>query len=175
LEEARLYRQMPKEVQRSLGFEVPTERTAANRFYADKAREVLSGMSKMSENQHVVGGPVRWAKICVGIDWILERNTVLSELGRMIVEDPSQRDIARFQDTVRHVAERHSKLTAKEAAAYVRRMRLGETQRRDRLAALHHDLNAAINYHRRRFPESSWADVLKALELTEAQIRKKIR
>jgi hypothetical protein len=27
----------------------------------------------------------------------------------------------------------------------------------------------------RRFPESSWADVLKALELTEGQIRKKIR
>jgi hypothetical protein len=50
-----------------------------------------------------------------------------------------------------------------------------ETERRDRLEALHHDLNAAINYHRRRFPESSWADVLKALEATEGQIRKKIR
>jgi hypothetical protein len=121
--------------------------------------------------------PVLSAKIRVGIDWILGRTTVLSELGRMLVEAPTQGDVARFQGTVMHIAERHSKLTAKEAAAYVRRVRLGETgaSRRDRLEALHHDLNAAINYHRRRFPESSWADVLTALELTEGQIRKKIR
>jgi hypothetical protein len=168
----RKFRQIPKEARGLSPFHVPTERTAANRFYADRARAVLPELSK---SLRVPDDAVLLAKIRVGIDWILGRTTVLSELGRMVVEDPSQSDIARFQDTVRHIAERHPKLTAKEAAAYVRRMRLGETERRGRLEALHHDLNAAINYHRRRFPESSWADVLKALELTEGQIRKKIR
>jgi hypothetical protein len=40
----------------------------------------------------------------------------------------------------------------------------------ERVAALHHDLNAAINLHRKRFPESSWADVQRALELTAGQV-----
>lgn len=164
--------QIPKSVRASMGFDVPTERTSANRFYADKARGVLPELSK---SLSIPEDPALTARIRIGIDWLLERTTVLSELGRMIVEPPSQEDIARFQGVVRYIAERRPKITAKEAAAYARRMRLGETQRRGRLEALHHDLNAAINYHRRRFPESSWADVLKALELTEGQIRKKIR
>ncbi|MDP9481324.1 MAG: hypothetical protein M3R38_37615 [Actinomycetota bacterium] len=112
------------------------------------------------------------------MDWITKRATVASEIGRMVEsEHPTAEEVARFQDTVTYVAERRPKITAKEAAAYVRRQRLGETTatRRERLQALHHDLNAAINYHRRRFPESSWADVLKALEHTEGQIRKKVR
>jgi hypothetical protein len=163
---------MPREVQALVGFDVPTERTSANRFYADRARGVLL---EQSRSLRIPDDPVLAARIRAGIDWLLGRATVLSELGRMMVEEPSQGDIARFQGVVRYIAERLPKITAKEAAAYVRRMRLGQTERRDRLAALHHDLNAAINYHRRRFPESSWADVLKALELTEEQIRKKIR
>ena len=168
----RKYRQMPRQAQELSPFDVPTERTAANRFYANRAREVLPQLSK---SLRIPEDPVLSAKIRVGIDWILGRTTVLSELGRMRVEDPSQRGIARFQETVRYIAESHSKFTAKAASAYVCRMRLGETKRRDRLDALHHDLNAAINYHRRRFPKSSWADVLEALELSEQQVRKKIR
>jgi hypothetical protein len=168
----RKIRQMPRQARELSSFDVPTERTAANRFYADRAREVLP---KLSKSLRIPDDPVLSATIRVGIDWILGRTTVLSELGRMIVEDPSQRDIARCQDTVRYIAQRHPKFTAKAASAYVRRMRLGETERGDRLEALHHDLNAAINYHRRRFPESSWADVLKALERSEQQVRKKIR
>jgi hypothetical protein len=172
LEVERQFHQMPKGARQSLGFEVPTERTAANRYYADRAREVLPELSKNLGDPY---DPILSAKIRVGTDWILGRTTVLSELGRMMAEEPSEANIARFQSVVRYVAERHEKMTAKDAAAYVRRMRLGETaERRDRLQALHHELNAAINYHRRRFPESSWADVLKALEHTESQIRKKI-
>ena len=167
---------IPKDVQALAGLDVPTERTSANRFYADKARGVLPELSK---SLRIPDDPALAAKIRVGIDWILGRTTVLSELGRMMEpyknEEPSQGDVARFQGVVRYIAERRPKITAKEAAAYVRRMRLGETERRGRLEALHHDLNAAINYHRRRFPESSWADVLKALEATEGQIRKKVR
>ncbi len=163
---------IPKGIRAIVGFDVPTERTAANRFYADRARGVLPELSK---SLRVPDDPVLAARIRVGIDWLLERTTVLSELGRMIVEEPGQEDVARFQGVVRYIAERRPRITAKEAAAYVRRMRLGATERRGRLGALHHDLNAAINYHRRRFPESSWADVLNALELTEEQIRKKIR
>jgi hypothetical protein len=156
------------------GFDVPTERTSANRFYADKARGVLPGLSK---SLSIPEDPVLVAKIRVGIDWILGRTTVLSELGRMIAEPPRQGGVARFQGVVRYIAEGRPRITAKEAAAYARRVRLGESTatRRERLQALHHDLNAAINYHRRRFPESSWADVLKALEHTEGLIRKKIR
>ena len=168
----RKFRAMPKEALGVLPFGFPTERTAANRFYAERAREVLPELSK---NLRVPDDPVLAAKIRMGADWIMERSTVLSELGRMMIDEPGEEDIARFQDAVRYIAERHPKITAKEAVAYARRARLGETSRRDRLTALHHALNAAINYHRRRFPESSWADVLKALELTEGQIRKKVR
>jgi hypothetical protein len=164
---------LPEEVRALAGFDVPTERTSANRFYADRARGALRELSK---TVRIPDDPVLSARIRVGIEWLLGRTTVLSELGRMMVAEPQARDIARFHSVVHYIAERRPKITAREAAAYVRRMRLGEThKRRDRLEALHHDLNAAINYHRRRFPESSWADVLKALELTEGQIRKKIQ
>jgi len=164
------FRQMPKGLS---PFDIPTERTAANRFYADRAREVLPKLSKILR---IDDDPVRAARLRVGVDWILQRTTVLSELGRMMVEEPSEEDVARFHSVVHYIAERHAKMTAKGAAAYARRVRLGEpTDRRDRLRALHHGLNATINYHRRRFPESSWEDVLKALEHTEEQIRKKVR
>jgi hypothetical protein len=166
------FRRMPKEAQGLSPFDVPTERTTANRFYADKARRVLPMLAKSFS---APDDPALSAKIRLGIDWILERTSVLSELGRMIVEEPTEEEKVRFRNTVQYIAEGHSKMAAKDAAAYARRMRLGETGRRDRLKALHHDLNAAINYHRRRFPESSWADVLKALEHTEGQIRKKVR
>jgi len=171
-ESQRKVRQMPERARQESPFDAATERTRANRFYADRAREVLP---ELSEKLRIPHDPVLQAKIRVGVDWISGRTTVLSELGRMMVEDHSQEDVARFQDVVFHVAERHGKLSAKDAAAYVRRMRMGATGRRERLEALHHGLNAAINHHRRRFPESSWADVLKALELTEGQVRKKVR
>jgi hypothetical protein len=119
--------------------------------------------------------PALAAKLRLGMDWILERRTVLSELGRMLIEEPTEQDIQRFQDVVIYIAKRHSKITAKAAAAHVRRVRLGETGRRDRVTALHHDLNAAINLHRQRFPESTWADVRRALELTTEQIERKLK
>ncbi len=165
--------QIPKDVGALVGFDVPTERTSANRYYAGRGRGAVEAFSKTVRISH---DPVLAARLRVGMDWITKRATVASEIGRMVEsEHPTAEEVARFQDTVTYIAERHPKITAKEAAAYARRMRLGETERRVRLEALHHDLNAAINYHRRRFPESSWADVLKALELTEGQIRKKIR
>jgi len=171
-EVGREFGQMPKEARQLLPFDVPTERTHANRFYADRARETLPEMSKKLRMPH---DPVLQAKIRVGMDWVSTRTTILSELGRMMVEDHSQEDIARFQDALVYVAQRHATLTAKDAAAYVRRVRLGATGQRERRAALHHAFNAAINHHRRRFPESSWDDVLRALELTEVQVRKKVR
>jgi len=166
----RKFHHMPKEVRGLVGFDVPTERTAANRYYADKARGILPGLSKSLQ---FPDDPVLAAKIRVGIDWIMGRTTVLSELGRMLVEDPSENEVARFQDSVKHIGKMHPKLTAKQAAAYVRRMRLGVTPRRDRLQALHHDVNAAINLHRQRFPESTWADIRKALQMSAKQVEHK--
>ncbi len=167
------FRQMPKGGLSP--FDVPTERTAANRFYAEEARQVLPELSK---SLYIPEDPVLSARLRVGIDWILGRTTVLCELGRMLVEDPNPDDIKRFQDTVRYIAQGHTRMNARDAAAYARRVRLGEggqRGRKDRLTALHHDFNAAINHHRRRFPESSWEDVLKALEHTEIQVRKMVR
>ncbi len=166
---------IPEGIRAIAGFDVPTQRTAANRYYADRGRAAVEAYSKTVRISH---DPVLAARLRVGMDWITHRATVASEIGRMVEgEHPTAEEAARFQDTVAYIAERHSKITAKEAAAYARRVRLGEstTTRRERVQALHRDLNAAINYHRRRFPESSWADVLKALEATEEQIRKKIR
>src|SRR4051812_15553151 len=83
----RKFRQLPKGARGVSPFDVPTERTAANRFYADRAREVLPELTK---RLRVPDDPALAAKIRVGIDWILGRATVLSELGRMMVEEPSE-------------------------------------------------------------------------------------
>ena len=147
-----------------------TDRTRANAYYADNAREVVEGLSKQVEMPE---NPVLAAKLRLGMDWILARRTVLTELGRMMDRDPTEEDVARFQAVVRHIASRHDKLTAKAACAYIRGRRMGETKRRDRVASLHHDLNAALNLHRQRFPESTWTDIREALELTVGQVERK--
>jgi hypothetical protein len=165
-------REMPESVRGLFDGAHQTERTRANRYYADSAREVVEGLSS---NVSIPDDPVLAAKLRLGMDWILGRRTVLAELGRMLIEDPTEQDIQRFQDAVRHIAARYDKLTAKAAAAHVRRVRLGETGRRERVSALHHDLNAAINLHRQRFPESTWADVQRALELTAGQVERKVK
>jgi hypothetical protein len=164
-------RQLPKEARQLVGVEIPTERTAANRFYADRAREAVGGLS---ESLRIPEDPVGAAKFRAGMDWVLKRTTVLTELGRLMVEDPNQRDIERFQSVLRYIAGRRPKITARQAAAYARRQRLGETRRKERIESLHHALNAAINQHRQRFPESSWADVQRALEYTAGQVARKL-
>jgi hypothetical protein len=158
-----------------IGATLVTNRTHANAFYADTAREVVEELAQQLKELRVPHDPVLAAKQRLGMDWILARRTVLTELGRMMDEHPDDQEVERFQAVVMRIAAKHDKLSAKAACAYVRGRRLGETKRRDRVASLHHDLNAAINVHRQRFPESSWGDVLKALEHTEGQIRKKVR
>ncbi len=147
-----------------------TDRHRANLFYAERAREAVAGLA---ENLSIPEDPILVAEIRAGLDWILGRTTVLSELGRLMVEDPAEHDIHRFRSVVWHIAEKHPKMTARGAAAYARRMRLGETRRRDRIAVLHHDLNKAINEHRQRYPETTWEDVQKALEHTVRQVARK--
>jgi hypothetical protein len=154
-----------------------TSRTHANTFYADTAREVVEALAKQLKELWIPHDPVLVAKQRLGMDWILARKTVLTELGRMMDEDseePSQEDIERFQAVVRSVASRHEKLTAKAACAYIRGRRMGETRRRDRVASLHHNINAAINVHHQRFPESTWTDIKKALDLSAGQIEHKL-
>jgi hypothetical protein len=162
--------EIPTFLRESMGFNIPSDRTAANRHYAELARDTIEGLS---ESLSLPEEPVRAAKLRVGMDWILGRTTVLSELGRLIVDQPTKRDVARFQGAVLHIAERHDRMSATGAAAYARRVRLGETRRRTRIAALHHDLNTAINEHRQRYPETTWADVEKALGHTVQQIARK--
>jgi hypothetical protein len=157
-----------------IGATLVTDRTHANAFYADNAREVVEAYSEQAKQLQMPHDPVLAAKLRLGMDWILARRTVLTELGRMMDEDPAEQDIERFQAAVRHIASRHDKLTAKAACAYIRGRRMGETKRRDRVASLHHDLNAAINVHRQRFPESTWTDIKQALELSAGQIERKL-
>jgi hypothetical protein len=147
-----------------------TGRTRANRYYADRAREVVEGLSG---NVSMPDDPILAAKLRIGMDWILTRRTVLTELGRMMNENPTEQDVGRFQDVIRYIAERRPEITAKAACARIQRMRMGETERRERVAYLHRDLNAAINQHRKRFPESTWADVQRALELTAGQVERR--
>src|SRR5215216_6597456 len=94
----RQFRQAPKEVRQLMGIEIPTERTAANRFYADRAKDVVEGLK---ESVSIPEDPVLAAKLRTGMDWVLKRRTVLSELGRLMVEEPNERDIERFQSTLR--------------------------------------------------------------------------
>jgi hypothetical protein len=89
-----------------------SDRTRANAYYADNAREVVEGLSKQVEMPE---NPVLAAKLRLGMGWILARRTVLTELGRMMDRDPTEEDVARFQAVVRHIASRHDKLTAKAA------------------------------------------------------------
>jgi hypothetical protein len=156
-----------------MGVAVPAARTRNDRFYADQAEEVVAGLAEDRKNVIMPEDPVLAAKIRLGMDWILQRRTVLSELGRMLTENPTKLEIARFQNAVEYIASRHDKITAKAAAGHVRRLRLGKTKRRDRVAALHHDFNAAINEHRLRYPESTWADVRRALKLTMERVERR--
>jgi hypothetical protein len=134
---------------------------------------VVEGLSKQVEIPH---DPVLAAKTRAGMDWIMSRRTVLAELGRMMDqtgEHPTDEERAQFQAVVHRIASRHDRLTAKSACAIVRGARMGETPRRERVAALHHGLNAAINLHCQRFPESTWADIRRALDLTAKQVAHK--
>jgi hypothetical protein len=163
--------EMPESVRGLFDGALQTERSRANLFYADRAREAVEGLSG---TLRMPDDPVLTAKLRIGMDWILMRRTVLTELGRMMNDNPTEQDVERFQDAVRHIAQRRPQITAKAACAHVRRLRLGETERRERVASLHHDFNAAINQHRKRFPESTWADVQRALELTAGQVGRKL-
>src|SRR5829696_8545080 len=58
-----------------------TDRSRANGYYADIARDVVEGLSKQVEIPH---DPVLAAKTRAGMDWIMSRRTVLAELGRMM-------------------------------------------------------------------------------------------
>jgi hypothetical protein len=80
------------------GFEMPdslrelveehqrTDRHRANFFYAELARRAVEGIS---EDVRIPEDPVRAARLRAGMDWVLERSTVLSELGRLMVDDPT--------------------------------------------------------------------------------------
>jgi hypothetical protein len=147
-----------------------TDRSRANGYYADIARDVVEGLSKQVEIPH---DPVLAAKTRAGMDWIMSRRTVLAELGRMMDQTgqhPTDEERAQFQAVVHRIASRHDKHTAKSACAYIRGRRLGGAERRDRIASLHHELNAAINLHRQRYPESTWSDIKQALQMTASQI-----
>jgi hypothetical protein len=153
---------------------IRSDRTRANAYYADGATEVVETYAKQAKEQRIAHDPVGVAKLRRGLDWILARKTVLTELGRMMdSQDPTEENIERLQAVVRHIATRHDKLTAKSACAYIRGRRMGETKRKDRIASLHHDLNAAINLHRQRFPGSTWDEIRRALALTAGQIEHK--
>lgn len=165
--------EIPDALSEIAGSLAKTARTHANAYYADGARGVIE---RYIEQVKIPEDPLRAVRIRVGMDWILTKKTVLTELGRMMVEDPTEQDMRRFQGTVDYVADKHKKLGAKGAVAYVRRLRLGETKKRKvRVAALHHDLNAAVNLHRQRYPESSWSDILEAAELTVRVVHQKVR
>jgi hypothetical protein len=163
--------ELPAAVREMYAFSTRTRRHRANLYYADQAREMVKELSK---RVRIPEDPVLAAKLRLGMDWILARQTVLTELGRMLIENPTEGDVQRFGDVVEHVAERHNKLTAKAACAYIRRQRMGETKRKERIAYLHHALNEVINAHHQRFPESTWADVHRAVELTAGQIERKL-
>ena len=165
--------EIPDALSEIVGSPTKTARTHANAYYADRARGVIEGYV---EQVKIPEDPLRAARIRVGMDWILTKKTVLTELGRMMVEEPTEQDMRRFQSTVDYVADKQKKLGAKGAVAYIRRSRLGETKKRKvRVAALHHDLNAAVNLHRQRYPESSWPDILEAVELTAGVVGRKVR
>jgi hypothetical protein len=154
-----------------VGAALVSSRTHANDYYADNARQVVEVYAKQVRDAPDPLDPVRTARRRIGLDWILARKTVLTELGRWMGDDPSEDEVERFQDAVTAIADRHDKLSAKAAAARIRRQRLGETkQRTERVADLHHDLNVAINLHRQRHPESTWEDVRRALGLTAGQM-----
>src|SRR5215204_2679613 len=86
------YRKLAGEVRRlpkgfpPVGVDIPTERTAANRYYADRGRRVVAALSN-SEVVRIPHDPVLAAKLRAGMDWITQRTTVAAEIGRMVESD----------------------------------------------------------------------------------------
>jgi hypothetical protein len=149
---------------------IQSERSRANQHYADLARETVESLADPTKLADP-SDPFGIARTRRGMDWILSRRTVLTELGRMMSEDPKPGEIEHFQFVVYRVASRHENHTAKTAVAYIRGQRLGSgPNSKDRVAALHHDLNAAINLYRQRHPETTWADVRRAVKMTADQV-----
>jgi hypothetical protein len=165
-------REVREIVREMLPFGLPSERTAANRYYANRARDVVAGLSK---GLRMPEDPVRAANLRVGMDWVLARSTVLTELGRMLVDEPSDEDVARFQSALMYVAGKRPNITAKEAAAYVRSVRLGHTKKRDRLRAFYRELEGVISAHLARHPDTTVEDALRVLDLARQQVEKKYR
>jgi len=88
------------------------------------------------------------------------RPTVLAELGRCL-EEPEVTAMA-----VQFAAE-HPEMSAKKLAAHIRRIRLGETNSPKRGFRLHDVLITTINEHLARYPETTTAEILVALQMTE--------
>src|SRR4051812_43050783 len=86
-------RKIPEPMEREMGLEVPeamremfgslgkTDRTNANLYYANTAKEVVEFFAEQVRTSPT-DDPVRSAKRRLGLDWILGRQTVLTEIGR---------------------------------------------------------------------------------------------
>jgi hypothetical protein len=163
----------PKEVREitgaMVGFTIPTERTEANRYYADRARAAVRSLSQ-DLAERPLDDPVRTAKLRIGMDWVMERSTVLTELGRMLGDDLSEAERWRFQDALTYVALKRPSITAKEAAAYVKNVRLGRAGRKKRLRALYRELDAVVSSHMTRYPETTVDDVIRCLNLVRERL-----
>jgi hypothetical protein len=170
------FAQVPEKMRGMLGIALPSERTNANRHYARIALDRLKEVTKLPPGE-ARSDPALAARWGAGLAWIRQRPTVLSELGRMMgKKPPTEEDHARFYDALRYVALKRPGISAKEAAGYIRRVRLGRTSKRaGRVRSLHREVNRLIATHRRTHPEGTWAEVLEALERSVAQVRKKVR
>jgi hypothetical protein len=148
-----------------------TDRRRADFFYAGMAHRELEGLyfGVVAED------PSLAKRLRERTGWVLEKPSILAELGRILgpEEEPGEEEAMLFLYAVRWLEDSYPNRNVKRAVAHIRRMRLGETRRGHRLAALHHDLNQAINRHRQRYPETDWEDVLGALDYTVRQVARK--
>jgi hypothetical protein len=150
-----------------------TDRRRADFFYAGRGGAELEGLyfGLIAENPEVA------KRARARTDWVLKKPSILAELGRILgsEEDPGEEAAMLFLYAVKWLEDYYPNKNVKRAVAHIRRIRIGETRRGQRLATLHHDLNMAINRHRQRYPETDWEDVQAALDYTVRQVARKAK
>jgi hypothetical protein len=133
--------------------EVRTVRSLHNKIQAASAYAAMAD---------VPGARERWQWILGSDNRVIGKNAVLTELGRL--DNPET--IFAFADRICELAQQEPRMTAKDAAGRIRRIRMEHAGRKPKRPSVYHlseALLTTVDNYRAVHPDMSLADVLDAI------------